>query len=71
MPHSLRDTRHMRYETLYIMLLIFASAPGGDTPGHCTGLIRIVMTEDPITDLSIGRVGGSPDQLLCSHRPWC
>ena len=56
MPHS-QDTRHMRYETLYIMLLIFASGlflAGAllDTPDNIArGLIRIVMTEDPlITD---------------------
>ena len=42
MPHS-QDTRHMRYETLYIMLLIFASGlfPGGRAAGYpgqyCTG----------------------------------
>ena len=47
----------MRYETLYIMLLIFASGlflAGAllDTPDNIArGLIRIVMTEDPlITD---------------------
>ena len=56
MPHS-QDTRHMRYETLYIMLLIFASGlflAGAllDTPDNIArGLIRIVKTEDPlITD---------------------
>lgn len=43
----------MRYETLYIMLLIFASGlflAGAllDTPDNIArGLIRIVMTEDP------------------------
>lgn len=46
MPHS-QDTRHMRYETLYIMLLIFASGlflAGAllDTPDNIArGLIRI------------------------------
>ena len=76
MPHS-QDTRHMRYETLYIMLLIFASGlflAGAllDTPDNIArGLIRIVMTEDPlITDyVRLAGVGAAPDQLLCSHRP--
>ena len=67
----------MRYETLYIMLLIFASGlflAGAllDTPDNIArGLIRIVMTEDPlITDyVQLAGVGAALVNSAAGHRP--